>query len=262
MRRTLLELTQEILSSIDGDQVNSISDTVESLQVADIIKQSFYDILEERDLTYVGNLTTLTGLGDTDKPNYMGVPEEIVKIEWIRYDSRPEVASPLDYRDVDWLEPREFVTRINQRDSTQTDRFQIVNHASGIPLIIDKTVAPRYWTSFNDQEVIFDSYDEDVDSTLQSSKCQIYAYSAREFVADDDYVPDIPVGLFQYLFHRSEATAHALIRQMISPKSEQKEMRARNRSNRTDWVTNRHEVEGPDYGKRSTPRKVLRRRGP
>jgi hypothetical protein len=262
MRRTLLELTQDILSAIDGDQVNSISDTVESLQVVNLLKQTYYDILDERELTYVGNLTTLTGLGDTDKPNYMGIPEEFIKIEWVRYDCRPDVAGPKDYRDVDWLEPREFVVRVNQRDSTQTDRYVVVNHASGIPLIIDKTVAPRYWTSFNDQEVIFDSYDEDVDSTLQSSKCQIYAYSARQFTVDDAYIPDLPVGLFQYLYHQAEATAHAVMRQMISPKSEQQEMRARNRSNRTDWITNRHEVEGPDYGKRSTPRKTFRRRGP
>ncbi len=262
MKRPLLELVQDILSSIDGDEVNSISDTVESLQVANIIKQTFYDILDERGLTYVGNLTTLTGLADTDKPNYMGIPEQFIKVEWIRYDARVDNSGSKDYRDVDWLDPREFVTRINQRDSTDTDRFVVVNHASGIPLIIDKTQAPRYWTSFNDQEIVFDSYDEDVDSTLQSSKCQIYAYSAREFEIDDDYVPDLPVGLFQYLYHQAEASAHAIMKQMPNPKSEQKERRARNRSNRTDWITNRHEVEGPDYGKRSTPRKVLRRRGP
>ena len=38
MKRTLLEMTQDILSAIDADEVNSIDDTVEATQVATIIK--------------------------------------------------------------------------------------------------------------------------------------------------------------------------------------------------------------------------------
>lgn len=262
MKRSLLDLTQEILSSIDGDQVNSISDTVESLQVVDIIKQSYYDILDERNLQYVTNLTTLTGLGDTDKPNYMEIPEEFVKIEWIKYDHRVDNTGPVDYRDVHWLDPHEFVTRINQRDSADTTSFVVILHAAGIPLIIDKRVGPRYWTSFNDQLVVFDSYDQQVESTLQSSKCMVEATSARTFLKDDLYIPDLPVGLFQYLFHKAESVAHAQLRQMMNPKAEQLDARGRVRSQRNDWISNRLTADGVDYGKHTTGRRTFRRRGP
>ena len=50
MKYTLLEMTQDILSNMSSDEVNSISDTPESLQVATIIKQKYYDIVSRGDL--------------------------------------------------------------------------------------------------------------------------------------------------------------------------------------------------------------------
>jgi len=38
MRYTLLELTQDVLSSLDGEEVTSINDTTESTQIVKIIK--------------------------------------------------------------------------------------------------------------------------------------------------------------------------------------------------------------------------------
>ena len=45
MKYTLLEMTQDILSNMSSDEVNSISDTTESLQVATIIKQKYFDLI-------------------------------------------------------------------------------------------------------------------------------------------------------------------------------------------------------------------------
>ena len=49
---TLLELTQAVLTSIGGDQVNSISDTTESTDVAETIRGLY------------NNITTATDLGN------------------------------------------------------------------------------------------------------------------------------------------------------------------------------------------------------
>ena len=43
-KMTLLEMTQNILSAMDSDAVNSIGDTVESLQVADVIVETYYEL--------------------------------------------------------------------------------------------------------------------------------------------------------------------------------------------------------------------------
>lgn len=47
MRKTLLEMVQDILSEMDSDEVNSINDTVEAEQVATIIKNCYLALCNE-----------------------------------------------------------------------------------------------------------------------------------------------------------------------------------------------------------------------
>lgn len=87
---TLLEMTQTILSALDSDEVNSISDTVESMQVATIIKTKYYDILTRAALPEQQVLYQLDPSLDLDKPTLMVVPIGASKISWIKYfDSNP-----------------------------------------------------------------------------------------------------------------------------------------------------------------------------
>lgn len=88
--QTLLEMTQDVLSSLDSDEVNSISDTTESLQVATIIKNKYYDILTRGDLPAQEVLLQLTASGDATLPTLMYIPDGVTKIDWIKYfDSNP-----------------------------------------------------------------------------------------------------------------------------------------------------------------------------
>ena len=48
MKMNLLEITQDILNDMDGDEVNSIDDTFESAQIAQIIKSTYYAIISNR----------------------------------------------------------------------------------------------------------------------------------------------------------------------------------------------------------------------
>ncbi len=48
MKRTLLEMTQSILSDMDSEAVNSISDTVEAQQIASVVEDTYYNIVAAR----------------------------------------------------------------------------------------------------------------------------------------------------------------------------------------------------------------------
>ena len=50
---TLLEIVQDILSDMDSDEVNSINDSVESLQVAQIVKTAYYNIVDGKDYPWL-----------------------------------------------------------------------------------------------------------------------------------------------------------------------------------------------------------------
>ena len=48
--RTLLQLTQSILNDADGDEVNSISDTIEAEQAAQLLIDTYLEMVSELDL--------------------------------------------------------------------------------------------------------------------------------------------------------------------------------------------------------------------
>src|SRR5882757_6715281 len=85
MKYTLLELTQDILSGMSSDEVNSISDTSESLQVATIIKQKYFDIINRVPLPEHEQLIQLDPSLDADSPVLMFVPQGIADIKWLKY---------------------------------------------------------------------------------------------------------------------------------------------------------------------------------
>ena len=86
MKYTLLELVQNILSSMDADEVNSITDTVEAQQVAKIVRTVYMDIMERANLPEHYGLVNLQASGTTLKPVLMTVPSSVQDIIWIKYD--------------------------------------------------------------------------------------------------------------------------------------------------------------------------------
>ena len=50
---TLLQMTQDIMSDMDSDDINSINDSVEALQVAQIIKTTYYNIIDGKNYAFL-----------------------------------------------------------------------------------------------------------------------------------------------------------------------------------------------------------------
>lgn len=89
--QTLLEMTQNILSALDSDEVNSIGDTTESLQVAKIIQNKYYDIINRGELPGQRMLLQLDPSNDASKPTLMYIPEGVSKLDWVKYfDANPD----------------------------------------------------------------------------------------------------------------------------------------------------------------------------
>lgn len=85
MKSTLLQMTQDILSSMSSDEVNSIGDSPEALQVAHIIRQKYFDIISRVDLTDHQQLFQLQPSTDPLSPVLMYVPDGISDVKWIKY---------------------------------------------------------------------------------------------------------------------------------------------------------------------------------
>lgn len=227
-KMTLLELTQDILSDMESDDVNSINDTVEALQVAQILKSTYFNITDGKDWPFLFELFKLNASGDTAKPNYMSIPDTIMDVKWVKYNTIELGGTRDKYTEIRYKTPEDFVNFVNFRDSSSSTITSVTDF-SGIPLSIYNERPPVFFTSFDDNYLVFDAYDSGVDTTLQNSKSQAYGRRNITFTIDDDYTPDLPVQMFSYLLNEAKSTCFLILKQMSNQKAEQHSISQRRR---------------------------------
>lgn len=245
---TLLELVQDILSEMKSDNVNSITDTEEATMVAAVVRNVFNEIIANRMWPSTGQLFALTASADSNRPTHMRIEDNVYDVEWVKYDVRDAADDPIRFRTIDYKQPGEFLEYVMQRDSSLST-VQTVFDIHGAPLLIKTDAAPAYWTSFDDHYLVFDSFDSNVDSTLQTSKTQVFGHVEPAFSMENDYVPELPSKAFPYLLAEAKSTCMLNIKEVFSQKTEQSASRQRS------WLSrNKRRMEGgiryPDYGRK------------
>lgn len=248
MKKTLLELTQNILNDLDSDIVNSIDDTVESQQVANIIRACYNEMLSNRNWPHLKKLLQLTALGDVTKPNYLMVPEGLKELITFSYDKRTVENNKLTIKEVGYKVPEDFLRYTASRNADNDNVIEVVDF-SGSKLLITNNQPPMYWTSFDDTYIVADSYDVAVDSTLQESKTQCLAYVEPLWEHTDLFVPNLPAEAFAALEEEAKSTAFIALKQMVNTKAEQKAARQNRWLSRKAWRT-AGGVQYSDFGRK------------
>lgn len=251
MKMTLLEIVQNILSAMDDDEINHIGDTVESLQIAEVVKETYDEIFGNIVVPEHSKLVSLSDSNDTALPNYMYVPDEVVQIQWIRYKN----ADSEGYTYVDWLEPAVFAETVFNSGLVSGGNTVTVEDPTGFSYNIRNDQNPQYYTSFDDKTLVFDSFDAAQGATLQTSKAICWAQVETVFEIADDFIPPIDAKLFALLLSESKAVCFNYFKQISSTKDEQRSRRQRVRWQKTRYKTRQDEkYKGADYigrGRRS-----------
>ncbi len=247
-KMALLEIVQEILSDMNSDNVNSISDTIEAQQVAIICRRTFENLYNDRIWPRNGQLFQLEALSDNARPTHMKFQEDVSEVLWVKYDTRTAISDPIKYTDITYKSPEDFLAFVMQRDATK-DFAETVIDIHGVPLIIHNNHAPTYYTSFDDEHLVFDSYDSTMDSTLQASKSQVFGYREPVWEMEDTFVPDIPSKAFPYFINEAKSICFLKIKEVFSQKDEQHSNRQKS------WLSRRKRtvkngVRYPDYGRK------------
>ena len=247
-KKTLLDLVQEILSEMNSDEVNSIGDTVEAMQVAQIIETTYENIMSDRLWTHTLNLFQLEASTTTSKPTHMRIQDNIIKTEWIKYNKATATDTLKKFSEVEYKAPEDFLILLNGRDNTSSTIDTVVDD-SGIDLFIINDKAPTFYTSFDDEYLIFDSYDSGVESTLQKSKTMGYAYIEPAWSTTDTFIPDLPSKYFPYLLAEAKSTCFVSIKQDPNEKVEQISRRQRTRTAREHFRI-KGGIKYPNYGRK------------
>lgn len=248
MKKTLLQLVQDILSDSDGDVVNSINDTVESEQVARIVRSTYEAMMTNRNWPHLNKLISLVPSSDSSKPTHLYLPENCKNLLSLRYDKQNVNSGRKQYQPVKWVEPDDFLRLTNQEDNTQAQVVTVVDD-SGIELFIRNDRAPSKFTSFDNRALVFDAYDSSIEQTLQESKVQARGEVYPVWIHEDSFVPDLPAEAFPALYEEALSTSSLRIRQVQDVKAEQESARQQR------WLSrnvNRleHGVKYPNYGRK------------
>lgn len=249
MRKTLLELVQDILSDIDGDEVNSITDTFESEQVATIVKNTFQAMSSNRNWPQHKQALQIPSYGDANKPTHMVVPEDVTELILLKYNKIKDGETRVNYKDVDWVDNDTFLRKVNGYNSDADNIIQVTD-PSGVQLLIRNDTAPSVYTSFDDQTLVFDSFDSAVDTALQESKTQAIAYVFPQWTHEDTYVIDLPSDAFSALLQECISAASIKLRQTSDIKAEQTSSKQQRWLARKSWKVNGG-IKYPDYGRRT-----------
>lgn len=249
---TLLSIVQEISKEINSGNINSIDDTTDASDIADIVIATYRDMMSSRDWKHTGRLIQFEASGTTSLPSHMTIPDNVKEVipNSVKYNKIKSGETRKKYQSVRWKEPDDFLRFINSRDHTQST-VDIITDTSGIELLIYNDRAPEYYTSFDDVTVVFDSYDSAVDSTLQKSKTQVRAYIILSLVKADASIPDLPIEAFPALVQEAKSRASLAIKQAENPKAEQQSIKQGRILSRKQWTIGGGGIITADFGRKS-----------
>lgn len=254
MARTLLDLTQTIMDDMGSDSVNSISDSLESQRVANIIKRTFFDLAVEADLPTAEELFPLIALADTTMPTHMKIPDNVYELGWIKYDQKTgSLDTRIRYGEITYLDPEDFFIRISTRNSDDSNQL-IVEDPTNINLIIQTDQNPTYWTSFDGEHVVFDSFDNTISSTIEASKVAVHGRVGKTWTHVDTHIPDLPEHMEPTLLAVSEERAFAWVKQAENRVSADNARRYRIHGKSDKDRINRKVTPYPNFGRPGRPR--------
>lgn len=289
MRLTLLELTQTILSSMGSDEVNSISDTTESLQVANIIKQTYMNMLGRYDLPSNNQLFQLSPSLNIVSPVLMEFAPGTTRVDWIKYldtntadneeqdqygaysehDTNTDLVNDDDssvgdvgpvYKEVRIIPVEDFIVRVNSMNTSESDvesfQFSDPNNASGMPqkftFNYTNDLQPQFCCILDNKYVIFDSYDNTQDSTLQAAKTMCYGWVSPPFVMSDTAYPPIEDQQVPLLLADAKALAFYELKRTPNQRAEREVTQQVTALQKFKAITNRPSYfnETPNFGRR------------
>ena len=250
-KATLLEMVQDILSDADSDDVNSISDTVESEQCAKIIRDVHDQVVDLHDLEYLNTIKALTATSATT-PNVMERPTGFHTLEFVKYDKKTVASDPQNFEYVDYKEPDDFLELVHSRN-TDDSTVTAVTLDSGLVIPVRNDKAPDYYTIMDQgsTELVFDSYDSNLETNLQASKSLAYGTLRPALTLSDTATMVLPEHLETLVKREARAMFFDLYKDGITSEIDRTRRRMEVRAQRQRHIIKNTDNENrPDYGRK------------
>ena len=224
MKYNLLKITQMILSAMDSDEINDISDTAESLQVVDIIETVFNENASELLYPEHEDFFELAATSATT-PTILTRPTNVVDMSWFKYNNSLAATTNDNFVRVNWMEVEAFIDAQNALDidlSTVENMTFTNSESETFVYKIRNDIWPSYYMLIDDHYVICDAYISSEETNLQKSNTWCYGRLNPTFTRSNTFTPDIDEYNFAQFFNECKSQCFADLKQTINVKSEKK----------------------------------------
>lgn len=222
---TLIEMTNHILSSMGAEPVASINSTVEAGQVVDVIEQSYLRLLPTLHPRSRENIFEMLPSGDPTKPTLMYIPDYIEEVHWVKYNKRPTASTEVEYVDIPFIKFTEFIDLMYKLDENDPNvgRFDVEAYPGDTMTVLYRNDKhPDYYTTIDDRILLFDSYDNTVDSTIQNEQILCFGKWRVKFKRSDNWEIPLNAAETALLLEESKRQAHFEILQQRNLVSEER----------------------------------------
>lgn len=211
-------MTQNILSRLDSDEANSINDGSEALQVANVIRNTYFNLIARSNLPELKKLFQLDASAEANQPVVMIRPDNVTRIEWIKYNKRTISDTNDVYEYVTIIPLQQYLDRV---DGYSPDTGNVGSLTlNGISYNFTNDLAPNYCTIVDDRYIVFDSYDSVLDTTLQTSKTKCFGDTVPTFSMSDTFIPSLDDQQFPLLLNEATSVAFVDLKQAPNEKAE------------------------------------------
>lgn len=245
--KTILQYVQACLSTMDSDEVDSIGETTEAKQVADLLPDLYDELLNRQEWEFLKGPVTLTAAGDLTSPTKFTVPAGLRHIHNLWYNV--DTSGGVTRRELQYLEPVEFLSRFAS-GSAATGKL-LVTLPGQLQFYVRTDKMPQYYTSFDDRTVYCDAHDSGVETSLVSGKVSGYGVAIPAFQLTDTFVPVLPENMVPLLQATLNAVAHSYFKQQVSAPDEARVRRQLAQARRTNsQVASREFYYANNFGRR------------
>lgn len=253
MKQTLLEMTQEILTSMDGEEVNSINDTSEAGSVSVLIRRCYYDLINTLKPHEHYRLFELEATSSST-PSLMTLPTDIGFLEFVKYNKATTDDPDINFEEIEFKELKEFLDWMYSltESDTEVDSFTYTDTGDSINFMCYNERMPSMYTTYNDNLIIFDAYDSDEETNLQKTKTLCHGRELPTFTMSDSFTPDLDAQQFPILVNKAKLLCFAELRQTdhkLAEREERRHLRTAQKDKRA--ITKQRELDrAPNYGRK------------
>ena len=224
MKYNLLKMTQLILSAMDSDEINDISDTAESLQVVDIIETVYNENSSELLYPEHKDFFELAAT-DATTPTILTRPTNVIDMTWFKYNHQLTADADDNWVTVNYVDPDTFMERMNTLAVAETynEAMTFTNSESETFVYrVCNTRMPSYYMLIDDHYIICDSYVTAEETNLQKTNTWCYGRLSETFTRSNTFSPNIDEYNYAQFFNECKSQCFADLKQTVNIKSEKK----------------------------------------